>query len=101
MGSVVPLDGLRVDGGLTRSELLVQSQADLAELVVETGSVDATCLGAAALAAVGAGVLGSVAQIADAVAAQRRYDPRAAGESRATSQARAAWRRFVTQAAAL
>lgn len=50
-----PLDTLRVDGGLTRSALLMQTQADLLQRPVEVSALpDATALGAAALAAHGA-----------------------------------------------
>ncbi|MGW1917298.1 FGGY family carbohydrate kinase [Streptomyces sp. NPDC002076] len=50
-----PLDRLRVDGGLTRSALLMQTQADLLQRPVEVSPLpDATALGAAALARLGA-----------------------------------------------
>lgn len=50
-----PLDLLRVDGGLTRSALLMQTQADLLQRPVEVSALpDATALGAAALARLGA-----------------------------------------------
>lgn len=46
-----PLTRLRVDGGLTRSTVLMQAQADLAQLPVEVyPSLHATALGAAACA---------------------------------------------------
>lgn len=46
-----PLASLRVDGGLTRSAVLMQAQADLLQVPVEVyASPDATALGAAALA---------------------------------------------------
>jgi glycerol kinase len=47
---------LRADGGLTRSRLLVQAQADLLQAPVEVSKAhDATALGVAALARLGAG----------------------------------------------
>ncbi|MBV7694469.1 FGGY family carbohydrate kinase [Streptomyces sp. TRM70350] len=50
-----PLDTLRVDGGLTRSTLLMQTQADLLQRPVEVSALpDATALGAGALARLGA-----------------------------------------------
>ncbi|MFF8946860.1 FGGY family carbohydrate kinase [Streptomyces sp. NPDC014864] len=50
-----PLDLLRVDGGLTRSALLLQTQADLLQRPVEVSALpDATALGAATLARLGA-----------------------------------------------
>ncbi|MET8723619.1 FGGY family carbohydrate kinase [Streptomyces misionensis] len=49
-----PLTALRVDGGLTRSALLMQTQADLLQRPVEVSALpDATALGAAALARLG------------------------------------------------
>ncbi|MFJ3903892.1 FGGY family carbohydrate kinase [Streptomyces sp. NPDC090025] len=49
-----PLGTLRVDGGLTRSALLMQTQADLLQRPVEVSALpDATALGAAAVARLG------------------------------------------------
>jgi glycerol kinase len=95
MREFVRIDELRIDGGLTQSELLPQLLADLAEVPVELGAVDATALGAAALAAVGAGLLGSVEEIAALVPAQRRFTPQPRADERA------AWREFVSRAAEL
>ncbi len=51
-----PIQALRVDGGLTRSAVLMQAQADLLQAPVELyPSPDATALGVAALARLGAG----------------------------------------------
>ncbi|MFF7639584.1 FGGY family carbohydrate kinase [Streptomyces canus] len=50
-----PLDALRVDGGLTRSALLMQTQADLLQRPVEVSALpDATALGVGTLARLGA-----------------------------------------------
>ena len=50
------LSALRVDGGLTRSRLLMQAQADLLQVpVLICRSPDATALGVAALARLGTG----------------------------------------------
>jgi glycerol kinase len=52
-----PLERLRVDGGLTRSEALMQAQADLLQAPVERyPSANATALGAGALGRLGSGV---------------------------------------------
>jgi glycerol kinase len=51
-----PLLRLRVDGGLTRSRALLQAQADLLQIPVEVyPAADATALGVAAVARLGAG----------------------------------------------
>ncbi|MFF9147720.1 FGGY family carbohydrate kinase [Streptomyces sp. NPDC014861] len=48
------LDSLRADGGLTRSALLMQTQADLLQLPVEVAALpDATALGVGAMARLG------------------------------------------------
>ncbi len=61
-----PLTRLRVDGGLTRSRVLMQAQADLAQLPVEVyPSAHATPLGAAACARLS---LDRTLPVADAVA---------------------------------
>jgi glycerol kinase len=60
-----PLTALRADGGLTRSRLLLQAQADLLQLPVEVcRTPDATALGAAALARLG---MGDAASLDEAV----------------------------------
>ncbi|MEU5404143.1 FGGY family carbohydrate kinase [Streptomyces sp. NPDC005963] len=49
-----PLSVLRVDGGLTRSALLMQTQADLLQLPIEVSALpDATALGVGAVARMG------------------------------------------------
>jgi glycerol kinase len=51
-----PLERLRVDGGLSRSTMLMQAQADLLQVPVERyPSADATALGVGAFARLGAG----------------------------------------------
>ncbi len=55
-----PLTRLRVDGGLTRSRLLLQTQADLLQAPIEVyPSPNATALGVASFAELGAGHVGS------------------------------------------
>ena len=71
-----PPSELRADGGLTRSHLLMQTQADLAQLPVRVAPTpDATALGAAALTHLGAsGATG--APPGGAGAASAVYEPR-------------------------
>ena len=58
-----PLAALRVDGGLTRSRVLLQAQADLLQVPVEVCQIpDATALGVAALARLGTGDAASAAE---------------------------------------
>jgi glycerol kinase len=71
-----PLASLRVDGGLTRSRLLTQAQADLLQLpVVLSRSVDATALGVAALARLGVGEAGSVGEALGPAGAEEIVEP--------------------------
>jgi glycerol kinase len=94
-----PVEALRVDGGLTNEPALLQLQADAIGAPVERGLADATAAGAAALAAVGAGVLPSTADIAELVPARERIEPRRDAAWRAAEHE--AWRRFVRLAVEL
>jgi glycerol kinase len=89
----VPVETLRVDGGLTNEPALLQMQADAIGVPVEQGLADATAAGAAALAAVGAGLLGSAADIAGLVPTTSHVDPHRDGDWRAAEHS--AWKRFV------
>jgi glycerol kinase len=99
MRETVPIEVLRVDGGLTRSDLLLGLQADSAGVTVQRGSIDATAAGAAALAAVGAGIWGSTAEIAERVPAGDRVEPRRDRSWR--DAAHEEWRAFVRAAVEL
>jgi len=89
----VAVDTLRVDGGLTNEPALLQMQADAIGAPVEQGLADATAAGAAALAAVGAGLLENVAAIADLVPTTKRVDPQRDDGWRVSEHE--AWRQFV------
>jgi glycerol kinase len=94
-----PVDVLRVDGGLTRDPTLLQLQADFAGITVERGLVDATAAGAAALAAVGAGIWSSTLEIEERVPVSDTVAPRLDEQWR--GEAHREWRAFVERAAAL
>jgi glycerol kinase len=93
------VDLLRVDGGLTRDPLLLTLQADCAQVVVERGAVDATAAGAAALAAVGAGLWPSTAAIAEHVPTGEHVGP--SRDAAWRGAAHAEWRAFVERASVL
>jgi glycerol kinase len=84
---------LRVDGGATSNDLLMQFQADLLGVpVVRAALAETTALGAARLAARGAGFeLGTAAHRER----ERRWQPRLAPE--AAAQRLAAWREAVAR----
>jgi glycerol kinase len=94
-----PVDVLRVDGGLTRDQTLLALQADFAGVTVQRGLVDATAAGAAALAAVGAGIWSSTLEIEERIPVGETVEPTRGSEWRAASHAE--WREFVERAAVL
>jgi glycerol kinase len=72
-----PLTALRADGGLTRSLVLLQAQADLLQLPVEVcRAPDATALGVAALARLGTGDAASLAEAVGPAEVQTVIEPR-------------------------
>ena len=95
----VDVDALRVDGGLTNEPLMLQLQADAIGAPVEAGGADATVAGAAALGAVGAGVIGSLADAAELLPVDRRVEPTRGETWRRAEHER--WRSFVAAAADL
>jgi glycerol kinase len=95
----VPVDVLRVDGGLTRSRLLLSMQADAAGVGVQPGAIDATAAGAAALAAVGAGIWESTLEIGERIPTGDRVEP--VRDDAWREREHAAWRAFVEKAAQL
>jgi glycerol kinase len=72
-----PLERLRVDGGLTRSASLMQAQADLLQAPVERyPSADATALGVAAFARLGAGAAATSAEAVGSWKPEQVFEPR-------------------------
>jgi glycerol kinase len=90
---------LRVDGGLTNEPLMLELQANAIGAPVEAGGADATVAGAAALAAVGAGLIGSLAEAAELLPVDRRVEPGRDETWRTREHER--WRAFVEAAADL
>ena len=71
-----PLTRLQVDGGLTGSRLLMQTQADLLQIPVEVAaSPHATALGVGALARLGAGGGRSLSDVVQLAAPRERFEP--------------------------
>jgi glycerol kinase len=95
-----PLTMLRADGGLTRSRLLVQAQADLLQAPVEVSrSPDATALGAAALARLATGQAADLAEAAGPAEVEWVAEPAISAEEAAGKLAvfEAAVRAVLTQ----
>jgi glycerol kinase len=73
----IDLDALRVDGGATANDFLMQFQADVLRVPVEVAAEpETTALGAAALAGLATGVFGSKDDVASALGTAKRYEPR-------------------------
>ena len=89
-----PLEALRVDGGASANDGLLQLQADLLDLPVERPVVaETTALGAAYLAGLAVGFWRDTAEIEANWALDRRFEPSMAGERRASM--RRTWARAV------
>lgn len=94
--SRLQLSELRVDGGATVNDFLMQFQSDiLGTPVVRPQVTETTALGAAYLAGVGVGML-TRAQIAQRWAMQKRFEPAMSSEERARLYS--GWKRAVERA---
>ena len=73
----IALSGLRVDGGATQNDLLMQFQADLLGVpVVRPRVFETTALGAAYLAGLGVGFWNSLDELSNRTAGERIFEPR-------------------------
>ncbi len=93
------ITSLKVDGGLSRDATLLELQSDLLGIELTVGPPDATVLGAAMLAGVGAGAFADIEQAAGLLSAGRRVSPKLAEPERLSK--REDWRRFVELAGSL
>jgi glycerol kinase len=93
----IPLQELRVDGGASSNNLLMQMQADfLGVPVVRPQVTETTALGAAYLAGLATGFWRDGDEIAAQWAVDRRFEPRLAESQRRAKLAR--WREAVERA---
>ena len=93
----ISLTELRVDGGASRNDLLMQIQADLLGVpVVRPRSVETTALGAAYLAGLATGVWRSRDELAAQWQVDRRFEPTASASER--DRRHETWRRAVDRA---
>jgi glycerol kinase len=89
-----PLIELRVDGGVTANNLLMQFQADLLGVpVVRPKITETTALGAAYLAGLGAGFWTSLEQLERMWQVDRRFEPQMSRDEASTRMHK--WRRAV------
>ena len=95
--SGISLRELRVDGGASRNNLLMQMQADfLGVPVVRPRVTETTALGAAYLAGLATGFWSGVDEIATQWAVDRCFEPTMGASARAHKRAR--WRQAVQRA---
>jgi glycerol kinase len=90
-----PLTDIRVDGGMARSDLFLQSQADLLNLPIHRSpNTESTALGAALLAGIGAGLWADPAAAIELLqSGGRTFQP--ARDQAWRDQAQRRWRRAV------
>jgi glycerol kinase len=93
----VPVRALKVDGGASANDLLMQFQADvLAVEIVRPALVETTALGAVLLAGIAAGVWKDTSEAARAWREERRFKPQM-GRAEIDAHVRA-WRAAVSRA---
>jgi glycerol kinase len=93
----ITLSELRVDGGASRNDLLMQYQADLLDVpVVRPRITETTALGAAYLAGLAVGVWRSAGDLASHWQVDRRFEPAMAPSER--ERLRDGWHRAVRHA---
>jgi glycerol kinase len=84
-GGQLKLESLRVDGGMARNDWFLQFLSDVLDVeVVRPANTETTALGAAILAAVGAGLFGSLEEAAGLWKLDRRFEPRISPAQRAS-----------------
>jgi glycerol kinase len=97
--SHIILKELRVDGGATANNLLMQFQSDILKVpVIRPTVTETTALGAAYLAGLGTGYWGSVEELQQQWAVDRRFDP--GMEDDAVKDLLKGWRRAIGAAIA-
>ncbi len=93
----IALAELRVDGGASRSDLLMQMQADLlGTAVVRPRVTETTALGAAYLAGLACGFWRDQQELASQWQIEQRFEPRLSADARESQLAR--WHRAVERA---
>jgi glycerol kinase len=95
--SSIALKELRVDGGASRNDLLMQFQADILGIpVIRPRVTETTALGAAYLAGLAVGFWSSQEEIATQWKMERRFDSRMSADERV--QRLTVWRRAIARA---
>ena len=93
----VPLRELRVDGGASRNDLLMQLQADyLGVPVLRPRLTETTAFGAAGLAGLASGLWSGADELSALWQLQRRFEPQLSAAARQAKRER--WREAVQRA---
>ena len=93
----LPLRELRVDGGASNNDLLMQFQADLLGIpVIRPADTEATALGSAYLAGLAVGHYKSVDDVRSLWRAGRTFEPAMSADERGSRHAR--WRKALAHA---
>ncbi|MFT7776310.1 glycerol kinase GlpK [Roseateles sp.] len=96
VGASERLTELRVDGGASANDLLMQFQADLLGIpVLRPDVIETTALGAALLAGLGCGLYASTAETGAIWQLERAFEPRMSRDAAAARMAQ--WERAVRQ----
>jgi glycerol kinase len=95
--SGIAMNGLRVDGGASANDMLMQFQADILQVpVVRPKVIETTALGAAYLAGLAVGFWKDRGEVSRAWQAQRTFEPRMSTDEAAHRRAR--WNQALSRA---
>ena len=96
LDSDAPLTEMRVDGGATRDDLMMQFQADLLQVpLIRPAVTEVTSRGAAYLAGLAVGVWTGVDELKDLEQIDRRFEPQHSSALVASSRVR--WQRAISR----
>lgn len=91
-----PLTALKVDGGASANDLLMQFQADLLDVpLVRPRVIETTALGAAMLAGIGAGIYSGLDDVRGAWRQDRQFEPAITADQRSAHLSR--WRQGLAR----
>jgi glycerol kinase len=95
--SGIAMNGLRVDGGASANDMLMQFQADILRVpVIRPRIVETTALGAAYLAGLAVGFWKDRADVSRAWQADRTFEPRMSADE--TARRRSRWSAALSRA---
>jgi glycerol kinase len=95
--SGIAMNGLRVDGGASANDMLMQFQADILQVpVVRPKVIETTALGAAYLAGLAVGFWKDRAEVSRAWQAARTFEPQMSADE--TTYRRSRWSQALSRA---